>query len=261
MLLIAWLSLLIWLVLLFGRGGFWRAQPAARLSESTVHAVGQAEIARRGAWPALVAVVPARNEVDVIGRAVSSLLRQDYAGSFHLIVIDDHSTDGTADAAQAAAREAGLEDRLTVLTAAPLPPGWSGKVWAQSQGIDAIDKLGFSGRLPVAHRRRYPASRQRRISTRRPGDPGRPGPGLADGGACAAIRPGKRRWFRHSYFSSRSCIRFPGSTTSRSPRRVRRAAACWSVARPWSRQAGSSRSGANSSTIAALPRASSFAMA
>jgi hopene-associated glycosyltransferase HpnB len=143
MLLIAWLSLLIWLVLLFGHGGFWRAQPAARLSESTVHAVGQAEIARRGAWPALVAVVPARNEVDVIARAVTSLLRQDYAGSFHLIVIDDHSTDGTADAAQAAARDAGLEDRLTVLTAAPLPPGWSGKVWAQAQGIDAIGKLGF----------------------------------------------------------------------------------------------------------------------
>src|ERR1700722_12917443 len=143
MLLIAWLSLLIWLVLLFGRGGFWRAQALERLSESTVHAVGQAEIARRGAWPAVVAVVPARNEVDVIGRAVASLLAQDYAGSFHLIVVDDHSTDGTADAAQAAARDAGLEDRLTVLTAEPLPAGWSGKVWAQSQGIDAVDKLGL----------------------------------------------------------------------------------------------------------------------
>ena len=143
MLLIAWLSLLIWLVLLFGRGGFWRAQPLERLSESTVHAVGQAEIARRGAWPAVVAVVPARNEADVIGRAVTSLLAQDYAGSFHLIVVDDHSTDGTADAAQAAARDGGFEDRLTVLTAAALPPGWSGKVWAQSQGIAAIDGLGF----------------------------------------------------------------------------------------------------------------------
>ena len=143
MLLIAWLSLLIWLVLLFARGGFWRAQPVLPLSESTVHAVGQAEIARRGAWPAVVAVVPARNEVDVIGRAVASLLAQDYAGSFHLIVVDDHSTDGTADAAQAAARDAGLEDRLTVLTAEPLPAGWSGKVWAQSQGIEAIDKLGL----------------------------------------------------------------------------------------------------------------------
>jgi hopene-associated glycosyltransferase HpnB len=143
MLLIAWLSFLIWLVLVFARGGFWRVQPAAPLSDTTLHAVGKAEIARHGAWPALVAVVPARNEADVIGRAVGSLLKQEYAGSFRVIVVDDHSADGTADAAQSAARELGLEDRLTVLTAAPLPPGWSGKVWAQSQGIEAIEKLGL----------------------------------------------------------------------------------------------------------------------
>ncbi|SAK75226.1 glycosyl transferase family protein [Caballeronia arationis] len=143
MLLIAWSSFLIWLVLVFARGGFWRVQPAAPLSDTTLHAVGKAEIARHGAWPALVAVVPARNEADVIGRAVGSLLKQEYAGSFRVIVVDDHSADGTADAAQSAARELGLEDRLTVLTAAPLPPGWSGKVWAQSQGIEAIEKLGL----------------------------------------------------------------------------------------------------------------------
>lgn len=143
MLLIAWLSLLIWLVLLFARGGFWRAEPAPALSGTTIHAVGSAEIARRGAWPALVAVVPARNEADVIGRAVGSLLKQDYAGAFHVIVVDDHSTDDTAGVALAAARDLGLEDRLTVLTAQPLPPGWSGKVWAQSQGIGAIDSLGL----------------------------------------------------------------------------------------------------------------------
>lgn len=143
MLLIAWLSFLIWLVLLFARGGFWRVQPAAPLSATTLHALGNAEIARRGAWPALVAVVPARNEADVIGRAVGSLLRQDYAGSFRVIVVDDHSTDGTADAAQGAARALGLESRLIVLSAAPLPAGWSGKVWAQSQGIEAIETLGL----------------------------------------------------------------------------------------------------------------------
>ncbi len=81
---------------------------------------------------------------DVIGRAVTLLLAQDYAGSFHLIVVDDHSTDGTADAAQAAARDGGFKDGLTALTAAPLPPGWFGKAWAQSQGIAAaIDELGF----------------------------------------------------------------------------------------------------------------------
>ncbi len=143
MLLIAWLSLLIWIVLLVARGGFWRAQPAPALSDAAVHAVGRAEIARRGAWPALVAVVPARNEADVIGRAVGSLLKQDYAGAFHVVVVDDHSTDGTAAVALAAARDLGLEDRLTVLTGKPLPPGWSGKVWAQSQGINAIDTLGL----------------------------------------------------------------------------------------------------------------------
>jgi len=143
MLLIAWLSLVIWLVLFFARGGFWRAVPAPALSATTLHAVGNAEIARRGAWPALVAVVPARNEVDVIGRAVGSLLKQDYAGAFHVIVVDDHSTDGTADAARAAALQLQCPDRLTVLSAKPLPPGWSGKVWAQSQGIEAVRTLGL----------------------------------------------------------------------------------------------------------------------
>jgi hopene-associated glycosyltransferase HpnB len=140
---IACLSLLIWVVLLVGRGGFWRAQPAHALAASTIQAVGKDELSRRGAWPALVAVVPARNEADVIGRALASLLRQDYPGAFHVIVIDDHSTDGTATAAAATARELDLEDRLTVLTAKPLPPGWSGKVWAQSQGIGALAKLGL----------------------------------------------------------------------------------------------------------------------
>ncbi|MGN4120076.1 glycosyltransferase, partial [Burkholderia gladioli] len=80
------LSLIIWCVLLFARGGFWRATPAGPLPAS---ARGE------GDWPAVAVVVPARNEVDVIGEAVSSLVGQDYAGAFHVIVVDDHSTDGT----------------------------------------------------------------------------------------------------------------------------------------------------------------------
>jgi hopene-associated glycosyltransferase HpnB len=143
MLFIAWLSLLIWVVLLVARGGFWRAQPARALAATTIEAAGKAEVTRRGAWPALVAVVPARNEADVIGRALGSLLKQDYPGAFHVIVIDDHSTDGTATVAAATARDLDLKDRLTVLTAKPLPPGWSGKVWAQSQGIGALGALGL----------------------------------------------------------------------------------------------------------------------
>ena len=126
------LSLLIWCVLLFFRGGFWRARPAAPLAS-----------APRDGWPAVAAVVPARNEADVIAQAVSTLLAQEYPGPFHVIVVDDHSTDGTADAARAAALQLQCSDRLTVLTAKPLPPGWSGKVWAQSQGIEAVRTLGL----------------------------------------------------------------------------------------------------------------------
>lgn len=139
MLSIACLSLLVWIVLLAARGGFWRVRPERALGADSIEAVAKA-----AAWPALVAIVPARNEADVIGRALGSLLGQDYRGAFHVIVVDDDSTDGTAGAAAAAAREPGMEGRLTVVAAKPLPPGWSGKVWAQAQGIAAIDALGLS---------------------------------------------------------------------------------------------------------------------
>src|SRR3984957_7179505 len=126
------ISLLIWCVLVFARGGFWRTRPAAPLAN-----------APRDAWPSVAAVVPARNEADVIAQAVGTLLAQAYPGPFHVIVVDDHSTDGTADAARAAALALQCPERLTVLGAKPLPPGWSGKVWAQSQGIEAVRTLGL----------------------------------------------------------------------------------------------------------------------
>jgi hopene-associated glycosyltransferase HpnB len=129
------LSLIIWGVLLFARGGFWRTQPAAALPLPSADSLGDP--------PAVVAVVPARNEADVIGPALTSLLQQHYAGSFHVIVVDDHSTDGTGDAARAAALALQCPERLTVLPAKPLPAGWSGKVWAQSQGIAAVKALGL----------------------------------------------------------------------------------------------------------------------
>jgi hopene-associated glycosyltransferase HpnB len=121
------LSLLIWLVLLFGRGGFWRARPAPLMA-----------VQARDTWPAVAAVVPARNEADVIAQAVTTLLQQNYPGAFHVVVVDDHSTDGTAEAARAAALKLQCPERLTVISAKPLPAGWSGKVWAQSQGIAAV---------------------------------------------------------------------------------------------------------------------------
>lgn len=129
------LSLVIWCVLVFARGGFWRTRCAIPIAADAIDAFES--------WPAVVAVVPARNEADVIGAAVTSLIEQEYAGAFHVVVVDDHSTDGTADAARAAALALGRPERLTVVAAEPLPAGWSGKVWAQSQGVAAVASRGL----------------------------------------------------------------------------------------------------------------------
>ena len=73
-------------------------------------------------------VIPARNEEAVIHRAIASLLAQDYPGSLHIFLVDDHSTDATVAAA-------GVDVRLTIIQAGPLPKGWTGKVWALSEGL------------------------------------------------------------------------------------------------------------------------------
>ncbi len=120
-----------WVVLLGWRGGFWRADQ--RLDNApTVD----------GLWPGVVAVIPARNEAPTIGRTVTSLLGQDYPGSVSVIVVDDDSDDGTGDAALAAARAiAGGGDRLAMVAGRPLEPGWSGKLWAVSQGLAHADAV------------------------------------------------------------------------------------------------------------------------
>ena len=110
-----------WACLLAGRGGFWRA--AQRDDAPAAPSDG------RTRWPSVAAVMPARDEADVIGASVESLLAQDYRGAFSVIVVDDHSSDGTAGVCRlAAAREA--PGRVTVVAAPHLPDGWSGKLWA-----------------------------------------------------------------------------------------------------------------------------------
>jgi hopene-associated glycosyltransferase HpnB len=69
---------------------------------------------------------------DVIARSIGSLLAQDYPGPFRVVLVDDNSGDGTGDVARTLADASG---RLEVLTGSPLPVGWTGKLWAQSQGV------------------------------------------------------------------------------------------------------------------------------
>jgi hopene-associated glycosyltransferase HpnB len=125
--LLASMVLAIWLYLLLGRGGFW-------LGRERNDAIGG-----QGPWPAITAVIPARDEAECVGETVVSLLRQDYAGEFHVVLVDDQSRDGTAEVARAAAAALGAIDRLTVLSGRALPAGWTGKLWAQSQGVEAAE--------------------------------------------------------------------------------------------------------------------------
>jgi cellulose synthase/poly-beta-1,6-N-acetylglucosamine synthase-like glycosyltransferase len=105
------LSLLIWFYLLLGRHGFWRAQP--RLEDERPPAPR--------VWPAVVAVMPARNEAETVETALRSLLGQDYRGKFTIILVDDHSQDGTRMIAERLAVAAA--GRLEVIAAPPLPTG------------------------------------------------------------------------------------------------------------------------------------------
>lgn len=118
---LALLSLAIWVWLLTARGGFWLA------GERDTHMPPAPP-----RWPSVVAVVPARDEADVIARAAASLAAQDYPGAFRVILVDDGSTDDTGAIARSA-----LAGRGEVRTGAPLPAGWTGKLWAVSQGIAA----------------------------------------------------------------------------------------------------------------------------
>jgi hopene-associated glycosyltransferase HpnB len=139
---LAGISLLIWIVLTFFRGAFWQLSPLdddchperREGSQTTIshEPVREGEVLK---WPRIVAVLPARNEAETIACTVESLVSQDYSGEFHIFVVDDHSQDETAALARGAATANGTSDRVTVIQAAPLQPGWTGKLWALQQGI------------------------------------------------------------------------------------------------------------------------------
>jgi hopene-associated glycosyltransferase HpnB len=125
--LLAAIPFAIWLYLFFARGNFWRVH------EDT------AELESPKRWPRVVVIVPARDEAENISRSVASLARQDYPGEFSVAVVDDHSSDGTAELARKAAEESAALRRVTVQSSGELPPGWTGKVWATNEALAAVE--------------------------------------------------------------------------------------------------------------------------
>jgi hopene-associated glycosyltransferase HpnB len=124
----------IWTYLLLFRGFFWREapKPAPDLALES--------------WPEVVVVTPARNEADVVGQSMAALLAQDYPGTIHIVLVDDDSTDGTAEAAERAAAKSQTRHKLSVVRNGGLAPGWTGKLWAVHRGLSEAERLAPDAR-------------------------------------------------------------------------------------------------------------------
>ena len=112
----------IWAYLILAHGRFWGSGP-------------ELTPAVPGSSPGVDIVVPARDEEESIAAVIASLIKQDYPGKFRVILVDDNSSDATAE-------RAGSAPNLRVIRGEPKPAGWAGKMWALHQGVQA-------GRAPL----------------------------------------------------------------------------------------------------------------
>lgn len=133
LLLVSAAGLAAWVYLIGFRGGFWR------LTEQDRDLAPANALAPVGAH--VVAIIPARDEAEVIAKSLDSLLAQDFSGKLDIILVDDESSDGTAEVARTAARARGAEARLTALATSGLAKGWTGKLAAMQRGFDHVRAL------------------------------------------------------------------------------------------------------------------------
>ena len=128
---LTFISLITWLFLLLFWGQFWRVNHQLETNKSVIEKP----------LPTVCIIVPARNEANVIPISLRSLLLQDYTGNFTIFLVDDQSSDGTANFAQGVAYALDKTDKLQIVSSASLPTGWTGKLWAMAQGVEKASEL------------------------------------------------------------------------------------------------------------------------
>ncbi len=122
-------NFIIWIYLLIFRGKFW-------LADQGLLPTSETEIENTEYWPSVSVIIPARNEAKLLRVTLNSLLNQDYPGNLKIILVDDHSRDDTHLVARFTAQQSKNFTKLEVISAADLPRGWTGKLWAINQGIN-----------------------------------------------------------------------------------------------------------------------------
>ncbi|MFD2474543.1 glycosyltransferase [Amycolatopsis silviterrae] len=118
---LAWATLTVWTGLALCHSWFWRTDQ--RLPK----------LIPPDSWPSVAIVVPARDEADLLPDTLPTLLRQRYPGDARVILVDDGSSDGTAEVARSLTVPHGLP--LTVTSPGEPPDGWTGKLWAVAHGV------------------------------------------------------------------------------------------------------------------------------
>jgi hopene-associated glycosyltransferase HpnB len=108
---------LIWISILLAPWSAW----STREYLDAPHTTGDEDLSD------VTVLIPARNEAEHIGRSLHALSRQ--GSGLRIIIVDDQSTDDTVRAARNAKNA-----KQTIVAGAPLPTGWSGKLWALEQG-------------------------------------------------------------------------------------------------------------------------------
>jgi hopene-associated glycosyltransferase HpnB len=128
---LTFISLITWLFLLLFWGQFWRVNHQLETNKSVIEKP----------LPKVCVIVPARNEANFIPISLRSLLLQDYTGNFTIFLVDDQSSDGTANFAQGVAYALDKTDKLQIVSSESLPTGWTGKLWAMAQGVKKASEL------------------------------------------------------------------------------------------------------------------------
>lgn len=139
MLLLTGVSFVTWIGLIFFHGRFWCRGPI-------LYPLSEIQKKKQKFWPDVHIIVPARDEAETIETVITSLLNQDYKGRYDITLVDDESTDGTGSLIQKlrTTLPENQQAKLHIVHVSSRPEGWSGKLWALSQGIEVANRKKVS---------------------------------------------------------------------------------------------------------------------